>query len=319
MELSVIVLSYETKVLLLECLRCVERAVEAPGLRGACEVFVVDNGSRDGSVEAVRERFPAFDLIALDANRGFAGGNNVALGRAKGRYIALVNSDVRFEPELFVRVIEQLEPRPDVGAAGVQLLHPDGRLQNSIHRFPSMWRELVPRAVLETVAPDRFPSKRRPPAAAIEVESVLGAVFFVRREVVEEVGPLCEDYFFFLEETDWCWRMTERGWKVLHLPDVRVTHVSGASSKKKRASATRIEYSRSLDLFLRTHRGAGQARAVRVLRATRQLLSLLPLLALAPFSRRHRERLSSVLRMLRWYAAGRPAGWGLSESAPAHG
>ncbi|MDP6981164.1 MAG: glycosyltransferase family 2 protein [Myxococcota bacterium] len=316
MDLSVVVLSYETKDLLLDCVESIEKALEGPALRGASEIIVVDNGSRDGSAEAIRERHPRVEVIALEDNRGFAGGNNVAIERAGGRYIALVNSDVVVEPDTFERVLEVFETRKDVGAAGVQLLHPDGRLQNSIHVFPSLWREVVPTWLLETLAPRRFPSKRRPPAEPIEVESVLGAVFVVRREVVDDVGPLCDDYFFFLEETDWCWRMAERGWKVLHLPNVRVVHASGASSKQKDAAATRIEYSRSLDRFLRAHRGAFEAEMVRVVRVTRHLLALLPLTLAGLFSARHRARLSSVMRLLRWHAAGRPAQWGLSGTRP---
>ncbi len=312
MELSVIVLSFETRALLLDCIDSIEKALEVPALRGTSEIIVVDNGSCDGSAEAVREHHPRVDVIALEHNLGFAGGNNVALERARGRYIALVNSDVVVQPGAFERVLEVFETRKDAGAAGVQLLHPDGRLQNSIHVFPSLLRELVPTWLLETAAPRRFPSKRRPPAEPTEVESVLGAVFVVRREVVADVGPLCDDYFFFLEETDWCWRMAERGWKVLHLPNVRVVHASGASSKKKDATATRIEYSRSLDRFLRTHRGDFQAQMVRFVRIARHLLALLPLFLAGLFSARHRARLSSVMRLLRWHAAGRPAQWGLS-------
>jgi len=311
-KLSVIVLNYETRDLLLECLEAIELALVRPGLEGACEVIVVDNGSQDGSVDAVRGAFPEVELIALDSNRGFAGGNNAGLSRARGRYLALVNTDVSVEPDTFERIITGLEEHPEAGAAGVQLLHPDGRLQNSIHAFPSVWLELAPTWLLELALPKRFPSKRRPPQAPVVVESVLGAVFVVRREVLEEVGPLCEDYFFFLEETDWCWRMAKRGWQVLHLPDVRVVHESGASSKRKNPVATRIEYSRSLDRFLQTHRGAFSALTVRRVRVAKHLLALLPLSVAALFSARHRVRLASVVRLLHWDAVGRPADWGLS-------
>ena len=311
-RLSVIVLNYETRGLLLDCLAAIEKAVTAPGLAGACQVIVVDNGSTDGSAAAVVEAFPDFELIALDRNRGFAGGNNVGFERARGRFVALVNTDVVVEPDTFERVLESLEKREDAGAAGVQLLHPDGRLQNSIHSFPSLWQEFVPTWFLELAMPRRFPSKRRPLEHPTVVQSVLGAVFVVRREVLEDVGPFCEDYFFFLEETDWCWRMAERGWKVIHVPDIRVVHASGASSKKKDPVATRIEYNRSLDHFLRTHRGTASAGSVRAVRALKHLLSVLPLAVVAPFSTRHRRRLASVVRLLHWDVAGRPPEWGLS-------
>ncbi len=312
-KLSVVVLNHETKALLLDCLEAVENAIATPPLAGACEVIVVDNGSGDGSAEAVRANHPEVELIALGRNLGFAAGNNVGLARARGRFIALVNTDVVVEPDTFERILASFDDHPEAGAVGIQLLHPDGRLQNSIHAFPSLWREIVPRWLLELAAPRRFPSKRRPLSGPTVVDAVLGAVLVVRREVIEEVGPLCDDYFFFLEETDWCWRMAEHGFQVLHLPNVRVVHASGASSKKKDPSATRIEYSRSLDLFLRTHRGAFAAHGVRIVRAVKHLLALLPLTVVALFSSRHRDRLSSVVRLLRWYAAGRPPEWGLSK------
>lgn len=315
-ELSIVVLNYETRELLLDCLAAIEKAVATPALRGTCEVIVVDNGSQDGSAEAVRDAHPGFELIALDRNLGFAGGNNAALERARGRYIALVNTDVIVEPDTFDRILETLEERKDAGAAGVQLLHPDGRLQNSIHAFPSFWQELLPTWLLELALPERFPSKRRPPARPTVVESVLGAVFVVRREALEDVGLLCEEYFFFLEETDWCWRMAERGWKVIYVPDVRVVHASGASSKQKDPVATRIEYSRSLDHFLRTHRSAFSASAVRVVRALKHLLAIVPLAIAGLFSSRHRARLSSVIRLLHWDVVGRPPEWGLSKRTP---
>ncbi|MCP4037144.1 MAG: glycosyltransferase family 2 protein [bacterium] len=310
-DLTVVVLSYETRDLLLECLASVEQALHRPAARLDCEVIVVDNGSSDGSAAAVRDQYPWIVVVELTENRGFAAGNNVALARAKGRYVALLNSDVVLAPGALERTLDVLEVRKDAGAAGIQLLHPDGRLQNSIHGYPSLPRELVPNWLLELLFPTRLPSKRRPAREPIEVESVLGAVLVVRREVIDQVGPLPEAYFFFLEETDWCWRMRRAGWKVLHIPDARAIHRLGASSKCKDPSATRIEYHRSLYHFLRENRGAASATGVMIVRIAKSLLVLLPLSLLAPFSTRHRSRLHSALRPLCWHAAGRPAEWGL--------
>lgn len=311
-DLSIVVLSFDTRALLLECLASVVEDIHRPNARLACEVIVVDNGSSDGSADAVRDAFPSVEVIALDTNRGFAAGNNVALTRAKGKYVALLNSDVVLEPGALERVFDVLEARPDAGAAGIQLLHPDGRLQNSIHGYPSVVRELVPRWLLEVAWPSRFPSKRRPSREPIAVESVLGAVLVVRREVLQKVGLLPEAYFFFLEETDWCWRMRRAGFEVLHVPAARAVHRAGSSSKRKDPAATRIEYHRSLYHFLRANRGATSAVAVMTIRIVKSLLVLLPLLPLAAFSQQKRERLRSVLRLLRWHASGCPPDWGLS-------
>jgi len=313
MDLSIIIVSWNTRDLLLECLASLRSELE-PEPRCEpieSEVFVVDNGSDDGSAEAVRERHPWVQLIPLPENRGYAAGNNVALRRARGRVILLLNSDVALESGVLAHCLGVLDSESDVGAAGIQLLHPDGRLQNSIHTYPSAWHEPVPRALLEIALPRRFPSKRHVHTRPIEVDAVLGAVLFVRREVVEDVGFLCEDYFFFLEETDWCRRMHQAGYRILHIPDSRAIHRSGASSKQKHPLETRIEYHRSLHHFLRVHRGPLSAGVARSLRVIKSLLSLAPLAIASLVSVRQRERLRSVWGVLVWHLRGCPGGGGL--------
>lgn len=314
-DLSVVVLSFDTQKLLLECLASVEREIRQPGAHRMCEVIVVDQGSRDGSPEAVRQAYPWVELISLDENRGYARGNNVGIRRARGRVIALLNSDVVLLPGAVDLAITALEDHPKAGAAGVQLLHPDGRLQNSIHLAPSFVREIAPSWLFETLAPGRYPSKRHPVREPIEVESVLGAVLFVKREVVDRIGLLPESYFFFLEETDWCLQMRRAGFRVLHVPKARAIHHSGASSKQQNPIGTRIEYERSLDHFLRVNRGTSSALAVRMLRTVKGLAVILPLAVLGLVSSRQRVRAHRVARLLLWQASGRPASWGLSGAS----
>jgi len=317
MDLSIVVSSWNTRALLLECLDSLQRSIEIERKRELAtpfevEVLVVDNGSSDGSAQAVRRAHPEVRVIDLERNRGFAAGNNAALEVARGRTLLLLNSDAFPEPGALRRCVEVLDARPGVAAAGLQLLHPDGRLQNSIHTLPRAWHELVPRALLECLWPARFPSKRRPATEPIEVDAVLGACFFMRREAIDAIGPLSEDYFFFLEETDWCLRAARAGFRVLHIPDARAEHRSGASSKARYPIETRIEFNRSLYRFLETHRGRGSARAARTIRCLKSAL-LLPFLSLAalvlPASRR---RLAVVWGVLRWHLAGCPATGGLA-------
>ncbi len=311
-DLSVVIASFDTQKLLLECLASVECEVHRPDAKLESEVIVVDNGSRDGSPRAVREAFPWVDLIALEENVGYARANNIGLRRARGRVVALLNSDVVLEPGAVDCAITALENHPNAGAAGIQLFHPDGRPQNSIHLAPSFAREIAPSWLLESLAPGRFPSKRHPAREPIEVESVLGAVLFVKREMLDRVGLLPEDYFFFLEETDWCWQMRRAGFGVLHVPGARAIHHSGASSKQKDPIATRIEFHRSLYHFLRKNRGAPSANAVRMVRIVKGLAVILPLAVLGLVSSSHRARLRGVARLLLWHVSGRPASWGLS-------
>jgi GT2 family glycosyltransferase len=318
MDLSVVIVNWNTRALLLECLAAtrdeLEREARASGLLG--EIIVVDNGSRDGSADAVREAFDDVEVLPLPENRGYAAGNNAGIAVAKGRILLLLNSDAFLLPGALRVALDVFERSPDVAAAGVQLVHPDGRLQNSIHTFPRFWLELVPRALLELSMPKRFPSKRYRHAGPIDVDAVLGAAFFVRRAVIDEIGPLCEDYFFFLEETELCWRIKCARHRVVHIPAARAEHRSGASSKRRHSLATRVEFHRSLYHFLRTNQGVVPAAAVVVLRVVKGLVSLPFLLLLAIVSQRQRERLGIVWGMLVWHTLGCPRHWGLTGVVP---
>ncbi len=314
-DLSIVIVTWNTRDVLLDCLASLEREVLArrdPG-RIEVETLVVDNGSADGTVPRVRQRFPWAEVIALPSNLGFAAGNNVGLRKCSGRHAVLLNSDTVVRRDALEACVRHLDAHPDVGVVGPQLLNPDGSKQNSIHNLPSLLTELVPRGLLETLFPRRFPSKRYEHPVPIDVEAVLGACLFVRREVLEQVGPMPEDYFVFLEETDWCLRIRRAGWRVVHVPEARVVHVFGASSKKKQPAETRIEYHRSLYHFFRKHRGPLAMAAVVALRFVKALWyvgSELP----GVVTRRGRQRWQGRLLVLAWHLRGCPADWGLRRA-----
>jgi len=310
-DLSLVVLTWNARELVLACLSSIERTVRAPGAPLATEILVVDNGSSDGTVEAVRARFPWAEVVALPRNLGFAAGHNAGLARARGRHVALLNNDVELLPGCLEACVRHLDAHPEVGVVGPQLLHPDGRLQNSIHNAPTLLGELVPRGVLELLFPRRFPSKRYRHDAPIEVEAVLGACMVVRREALEQVGPLPEDYFLFLEETDWLFAMRAAGWRVVHLPQARLVHEHGATTKKRMPLETRIEYLRSLYHFFRKRRGAGQAAAVVAVRLVKLLLALIVLAPAALVLPRERARWRERATILAWHLRGCPRSWGL--------
>jgi GT2 family glycosyltransferase len=166
--------------------------------------------------------------------------------------------------------------------------------------------------VLETLFPSRYPSKRFEHEQPLDVEAVLGACMVVRREVIEQVGPMPEDYFFFLEETDWFFQMRRHGWRVVHLPDAKLLHIHGASTKKIVPLPTRIEYHRSLYHFFRKNRGAVQSRAVMAVRLVKLVLALLATAPLALVSGRERERWRQRGWILLWHLRGQPIEWGLA-------
>jgi hypothetical protein len=313
-DLSIVIVTWNVRDLVLDCLASIEREVRSRTDAGRIETqtLVVDNGSRDGTVAAVRARFPWAEVIELPENLGFAAGNNVGLRKASGRYSVLLNSDTLVLRDGLERCVRYLDAHPDVGVVGPQLLNPDGSKQNCIHAFPSLLTELVPKGLLERLFPRRFPSKRFEHPEPIEVDAVLGACLFVRREVLESVGLMPEDYFFFLEETDWCLRIRRDGWRIVHVPDARIIHIFGASTKKKLPARTRIEYHRSLYRFFGKHRGPVAKGAVVALRVAAGVLQVASLLPLAALSRSGRERLGVRAQVLAWHLRGCPAREGLS-------
>ncbi len=312
-DLSIVIVTWNARDVLLDALASIEREILRRKDEGRIEVetLVVDNGSEDGSVEAVRRRFDWAEVIALPENIGFAAGNNVGLRRAKGRHTVLLNSDTVVLPDALERCVRYLDAHPDVGVVGPQLLNPDRSKQNCIHNYPSLATEVVPKGVLETLFPRRFPSKRFEHAAAIPVEAVLGACLFVRKEVLDQVGPMPEDYFFFLEETDWCYRIAAAGWKIMHVPDAHVVHIFGASTKKKIPAETRIEYHRSLYHFFRKNRGGPRAAGIKALRIAKAALYVVMRAPGAILSRRMRERWEQDWIVLRWHLRGCPEDEGL--------
>ena len=313
-DLSVVVVTWNTKSLTLACLSQLQLALKAVHRRRdwSSEVIVVDNGSTDGTSSEVRQHFPEMTLKENEENLGFAAGVNLGLAKTCGRFVLLLNSDAFVGAATVEACMDALGADDAVGIVGPRLLHPDGRIQRSVHTFPGVWDELLPGFIRDAGHSRRERSGGKEDGAqTLAVDALRGAVLFVRRGLIQEIGPLAEDYFFFLEETDWCWRAREHGWRVLLVPHAPALHLLGESSKRREPVRTRIEFQRSLDRFLRKHRGATSARIVLFLRIGRGLLSGLLALPAAIFSRGARLRLSDRGRVLGWQLRGRPGGEGL--------
>lgn len=247
MDLSVIVVSFNGREMTLDCLDAV-----AAGTKRPHEILLVDNGSSDGTPDAVAARFPAAKVIRNPENRGFAAAVNQGIAASSGRIIVLLNNDARPDPGALDALAAYLEGHAEAGMAGPQLVHEDGRPQNSFDNVPTAASVLLNKALLRALFPSRYPSKRQDRPEPFEVESLIGASLAVKREVVEKIGPLDEDYFIYLEETDWCLRARRAGWKVMMLPSLRVVHLQGRTRARVRARA-RVEYVRSLFTFFRKH------------------------------------------------------------------
>ena len=251
--MSIIIVSWNTKEFLIPCVR----SVFEKGQEMDWEVIVVDNGSRDGSREEVKKVFPFTHLIENQKNLGFAKAVNQGLQKASGRYVLLLNPDTQVKGEAIEGLISFMEAHPRVGISGAQLLNSDGSKQNSIANFPSLATELLNKSLLRWLFPKTFPGKERDYPEPIEVDSVIGACMMVRRDALNQVGLLDEDYFLFLEETDWCYRMKRAGWKVYHVPQAQVYHFQGKSAEAVKKEA-RIEFYRSRYHFFKKNRGTLQ-------------------------------------------------------------
>jgi hypothetical protein len=225
MDISIVIVNWNTKVLLLDCLASVYKTVENISM----EIWVVDNASSDGSVEAVKRFYPDVKIIQNRKNLGFAAANNRAFKRMRGRYAVLLNTDAVLMKGALEAIYDFVENNPDAGMACGQLLNPDGSKQNSIANFPGLPSLLLNETLLRILLPRRYPSKRKEYKNPIEVDSCIGACLMVRKKTMDHVGLLDEDYFFFFEETDWARRIKQSGWKIYFVPSARIIHLQGQS------------------------------------------------------------------------------------------
>jgi GT2 family glycosyltransferase len=311
-DLSVIVVNWNTKELLLNCIESFYQTVQ--GLTS--EIFVVDNGSSDGSADSVRGGFPEIELIENERNLGFAKANNDALRRRKGRYALLLNTDVILTDGAVKELVEFMDRNPTVGIAGGQLINGDGSRQNSFDNFPSLATGAFNKSLLKILFPKRYPSKRVNYTDPVDVQSVIGACMIVRSQSIEEVGMLDENYFFFLEETDWCYRMQRDGWRVCHIPQARIVHLQGKTANTVRDRA-KIEYYRSLYLFFRKHRRVVEFVLLKACLFIRFgadfLITLLSCLVTAFRRERIKRKLFTYAKLIYWHLRLCPEGMGIGE------
>ncbi len=313
-DLSIIIVNWNTKDYLLGCLKALTNSDE--GL--SREVIVVDNGSQDGSPDELKRFFPTVHLIGNQNNLGFAKAVNQGIREASGKYLLLLNPDTRLKEGVLETLLSFMEENQEVAVAGPQLLNGDGSKQNSIANFPSLATELLNKSLLRWLFPQKYPGKEKDYLNPIEVDSVIGACLMVRREAIEKVGLLDEDYFLFLEETDWCYRMKKAGWKIYHVPQARVYHFQGKSAEKERNRA-KVEFYRSRYIFFKKNRGRGQVFILRIGLLVRlifeEIFMFLTSLLTLFLIKRLRRRLFLYSYLLWWHLRGCPEGMGLKSGS----
>jgi GT2 family glycosyltransferase len=306
-RLSFILVNWNTKGHILEALRSIADTVH----EYRHEIFVVDNGSADGSPEAIRGAFPRVCLIRNERNVGFARAVNQALAQARGSYCVLLNSDARLLEGAIKTLAVFMEENLDVGIAGGELMNEDGSRQNSIAPFPSLATELLNKRLLRIIFPHRYPGKERDYPCPIDVDSLVGACIIVRRQAIDEVGMFDEGYFFFMEETDWCLRMKKQGWRISFVSGARILHRQGASASLAKAEA-RIEYYRSRYRFFTKWHGRGKTALLKVGLILRLAVEVAAN-SLLLWNKRYRTRWMTYCRLLSWHLRSCPPNEGLRE------
>ncbi|CDM69529.1 family 2 glycosyl transferase [Clostridium bornimense] len=254
MDLSIVIVNYNTKDLLKQTIESVINNTK--GIE--YEIWVVDNSSKDGSVEMVQEEFKSVKLIASKENLGFPKGNNVAIKKAAGRYILLLNSDTKVIGDNLQNCVNYMDQHKEIGALGCKVELPDGTLDHACKRgFPTPEASLYYFLKLNKIMKNKkkygaYTAEYLGEDEVGEVDALMGAFMMIPRTVIDKIGMLDEEFFMYGEDIDWCYRIKEAGYKIMYYPKEKIIHYKGSSSKKKKAKTT-YEFHRAMILFYRKH------------------------------------------------------------------
>lgn len=255
MKLSVIIVSWNTRELLAQCLE----SLSTSSILVDYEVFVIDNASSDGSPAMVRERFPQVRLIENEQNLGFAYANNQAIQISRGDYVLLLNSDTIIKPGAVDALVEFMQAHPRAGACGARLLNQDGSLQFSCSPAPTLVSEFKRLFHLPGVRQDGYyPMQAWDQSLARQVDVILGACLLLRKQALDQVGLLDEEYFIYSEEVDLCHRLKSIGWELYWVPQGEVTHL-GAQSTRQVSEAMFLRLYQAKLIYFRKRHGPRQA------------------------------------------------------------
>lgn len=284
-DVAIAVVSWNTGELLRACLASMSSEVSA----GRAEVWVVDNGSVDGSPELVREEFPWAKLIASEENLGFGSAVNLVAERTATPWIAPSNADIELEPEALEAMLAAGRSDPKVGSVAPRLVAPDGSTQHSVHRFPTLPLALALNSRLHRIVPglgDRLCFEGHwDPGRERVVDWAHGAFLLVRRRAFDEIGGFDPGQWMYAEDLDLAWRLRGAGWSTRYRPAARVRHRVGAATKQAFASDRVARHTAATYDWIELRHGVAAARAYAAVNAfgsSARLASLAPLARLAP-------------------------------------
>ncbi|MEN8204245.1 MAG: glycosyltransferase [Bacteroidota bacterium] len=266
MDLSIVIVNYNVKYFLEQCLHAVQQAII--GLN--TEVFVVDNNSVDGSVSEIRQKFPWIKIIENKENLGFSKANNQAIGESEGRYILLLNPDTVVEEDTFRKCIEFMDDHPDAGALGVKMIDGKGEfLPESKRALPTPAVSFYKMFGLSSLFPK---SKRfgkyhlgyldREETHVVDV--LAGAFMFMRKETLDKTGLLDETFFMYGEDIDLSYRITKAGYKNYYFPGTTIIHYKGESTKKGSLNYVKMFY-QAMIIFAGKHFTSRKAKTFKLL------------------------------------------------------
>jgi GT2 family glycosyltransferase len=254
MDLSILIVNYNTCKLTVDCLR----SVLTSNTSYDYEIIVVDNSSKDNSVLEIKKHFPHIHLIENDRNVGFAKANNQAMRIAKGKYVLLLNSDTIVQTNTLDTMLAFMENHPKVGASGCKIVLPDGSLDKACKRgFPTPSASFYYAFGFSKLFPkvprfNQYQLGYLDPDQEYPIDCLVGAFMLVRRSAIDQAGMLDEDFFMYGEDIDWCYRIKQAGWEIYYYPRASIVHYKGASSRRKPYKII-YEFHRAMYLFHRKH------------------------------------------------------------------
>src|SRR3989338_11396470 len=244
-DLSIIIVSYNTKDFLKKCIESIQDGI---GSKLKYEIIVVDNASSDGTVEEIKsfdKLRTRFKFIANDKNLGFSKANNIGVKHATGEYLLFLNPDTIINPETLETMIDFMDKNKDAGAATCKVVLPNGEIDDSSHRgFPTPWNAFCYFSGLTKLFPHSklfsgYTMGWKDLSTIHEIDACGGAVMLVRRKAGDDVKWWDEDYFFYGEDLDFCYRLKQKGWKIFYYSNVSILHYKGVSSGIKDISKDR--------------------------------------------------------------------------------
>jgi GT2 family glycosyltransferase len=282
MDLSIIMVPWNVRDLVRENLKSIYNTSPSPRSRFGeagqsspykgeeifeFEVFAVDNDSRDGTAEMIRNEFPRVKLIANNYNAGFARANNQAIKLAKGRYILLLNPDMRVLPGTLETMVKWMDEHLEAGVAGCHLVGQDGKSVPHVRRFPKLLDQLAIVLKLPHIFSsllDKYLMRDFNYSEESEVDSIRGSFFMIRKEVIDKIGALDERYFIWFEEVDYCRRVKGAGWKVMYTPATECVDYVGKSFAQVKRGVTQKYFRNSMLKYFKKWHPVWQYWALRI-------------------------------------------------------